>query len=105
MQKKEVIIIDNYAGKELLDILKEVNINIMIYSANMNEILIKRYKQQYNNVELFYNNGFHDRFIIIDKKTIYHCGSSFKDLGKKCFAINKIESDKILNDVLSEIKK
>lgn len=103
--KKEIIIIDNYAGKELLDILKEINVNIVIYSANMNETLIKKYKSQYNNVELVFNNKFHDRFIIIDNKDIYHCGSSFKDLGKKCFAINKIESNKILKDVLDEIKK
>lgn len=103
--KKEIIIIDNYAGKELLDILKEINVNIIIYSANMNEKLIKKYKSQYNNVELVFNNRFHDRFIIIDNKYIYHCGSSFKDLGKKCFAINKIESNKILIDVLDEIRK
>lgn len=102
---KEIIIIDNYAGKELLDILKEINVNIIIYSANMNETLIKKYKSQYNNVELVFNNRFHDRFIIIDNKYIYHCGSSFKDLGKKCFAINKIESNKILNGVLDEIRK
>lgn len=91
--KKEIIIIDNYADKELLDILKVINVNIIIYSANMNETLIKKYKSQYNNVELVFNNKFHDRFIIIDNKDIYHCGSSFKDLGKKCFAINKIESN------------
>lgn len=103
--KKEIIIIDNYAGKELLDILKEISVNIIICSANMNEILIKKYKSQYNNVELMFSDKFHDRFIIIDKKIIYHCGSSFKDLGKKCFAINKIESITILNDVLHEIKK
>ena len=88
----------------MLDILKEIGVNIIIYSANMNEILIKKYKGQYNNVELMFSNKFHDRFIIIDKKNIYHCGSSFKDLGKKCFAINKIESITILNDVLNEIK-
>ncbi len=103
--KKEIIIIDNYAGKELLDILKEIDVKIIIYSANMNETLIKKYKSQYSNVELVFNNKFHDRFIIIDNKDIYHCGSSFKDLGKKCFAINKIESNKILNDVLDEIRK
>lgn len=103
--KKEIIIIDNYAGKELLDILKEINVKIIIYSANMNETLIKKYKSQYSNVKLVFNNKFHDRFIIIDNKDIYHCGSSFKDLGKKCFAINKIESNKILNDVLNEIRK
>ena len=101
--KKEIIIIDNYAGKELLDILKEIDVNIIIYSANMNEMLIKKYRAQYNNVELVFNNKFHDRFIIIDKRFIYHCGSSFKDLGKKCFAINKIESNTILNDILNKI--
>lgn len=36
-------------------------------------------------------NKFHDRFIIIDSKDLYHCGASLKDLGKKCFGINKIE--------------
>ena len=101
--EKEIIIIDNYAGKELLDILKQIDINVIIYSANMNEILIKKYINQYSNVQFFHNNKFHDRFIIIDKKIIYHCGSSFKDLGKKCFAINKIESNTILNEVLNKI--
>lgn len=101
--EKEIITIDNYAGKELLDILKQIDINVIIYSANMNEILIKKYINQYSNVQFFHNNKFHDRFIIIDKKIIYHCGSSFKDLGKKCFAINKIESNTILNEVLNKI--
>ena len=36
------------------------------------------------------SNKYHDRFIIIDD-TFYHCGASLKDLGKKCFAINKIK--------------
>lgn len=76
----EIIIIDNYAGKELLDILKEVNVNITIYSSNLNDTLIKKYKSQYDNVKLIYNNTFHDRFIIVDNTTLYHCGSSFKDL-------------------------
>lgn len=98
--KEEIIIIDNYAGKELLDILKEINVHIKIYSSNMNEILIKKYKAQYYNVKFIYNNTFHDRFIIIDKTSLYHCGSSFKDLGKKCFAINKMENSELLKEIL-----
>ena len=103
--KKELIIIDNYAGKELLDILKEFDLNIKIYSSNMNETLIKKYRKQYNNVEFIFNDKFHDRFIIIDKTNMYHCGSSFKDLGKKCFSINKIMSNEILNDILKKINE
>ncbi len=105
MAKEEVLIIDNYAGKELLDILKEIHVKIKIYSANFNEVLIKKYKSQYNNVEFVCNDKFHDRFIIIDRKVIYHCGSSFKDLGKKCFAINKMEDTDILKSIINEINK
>ena len=60
--------------------------------------------KQYNNVKLIINNNFHDRFIIIDKVTLYHCGASFKDLGKKCFEISKIEDSDILEDLLKRLK-
>lgn len=55
-----------------------------------------KYKEQYENIELVYNNKFHDRFIILDYKILYHSGASFKDLGQKYFSINKIENEEIL---------
>ena len=65
--------------------------------------LEKKYLSQYKNVNFIYNDSFHDRFIIVDNQILYHCGSSFKDLGKKCFAINKIEELSILNNLIKEI--
>lgn len=101
--KKEIIIIDNYAGKELLDILKKIERKIVIVSKNIDEILKKKYESQYNNVTFINNSSFHDRFIIMDRKKLYSCGSSFKDLGKKCFSINKIDDENILNILLNNI--
>ena len=101
--KEEIIIIDNYAGKELLDILKDLNKHITIISKNISDELTKKYLSQYQNITFIHNNSFHDRFIIIDKQTLYHCGSSFKDLGKKCFAINQIEDKKILDNFIKEV--
>jgi len=101
--KKEIIIIDNFAGKELLDILKEISIPITIISNKTNDILINKYGKQYHNVTFIDNKSFHDRFILIDKEILYHSGASFKDLGKKCFAINRIEDKEILNNILKEI--
>jgi len=103
--KTEIIIIDNYAGKELLDMLREIDKRIIIVSGNIDNTLIKKYKSQYNNIEFINNNLFHDRFIIIDKKILYSCGSSFKDLGKKCFAINKIEDQEYLSIIINKINK
>ncbi|MDY5058638.1 MAG: ORF6N domain-containing protein [Bacilli bacterium] len=103
--KKEIIIIDNYAGKKLFDIIKDINIKVKIYTENIDNISKKKYEKQYNNLEIINTNIFHDRFIIIDNKILYHSGASFKDLGKKCFAITKMEDNNILKELLNKLKK
>ena len=99
--KKSIVIIDNYISKELLDVLCKSNKQIIVYTKNIDKIMINKYQSQYNNLTIKINNTFHDRFIIIDDVTLYHCGASFKDLGKKCFAINKIDG----LDMIKDIKK
>ena len=101
--KKEIIIIDNYIDKNLLDILSKTNKKITIITNKYNNYDYTKYKEQYKNVELKINNNFHDRFIIIDRKILYHCGASFKDLGKKCFEISKIQEENLLNSILKNI--
>ena len=103
--KKEIIIIDNYAGKKLFDIIKDINIKVKIYTENIDNISKEKYEKQYNNLEIINTNIFHDRFIIIDNKVLYHSGASFKDLGKKCFAITKIVDNNILEELLNKLKK
>ena len=101
--KEEVIIIDNYAGKELLDIIKDISVDIKIVSSNIDSTLKKKYESQYSNVTFMNNNTFHDRFVIIDRKELYNSGASFKDLGNKCFAITKIEDKEYLETILKNI--
>ena len=99
--KEELIIIDNYANHKVLDLVSKLNVKVIIVSKNMSEELINKYNKQYHNLEIIKNDIFHDRFIIIDKKELYICGSSFKDIGSKCFGINKIEDNRLLNDMLN----
>lgn len=98
-----IIIIDNYAGKELLDILKDINKPITIISKNINETIKNKYLKQYNNITFINNDTFHDRFIIIDNNILFTCGASFKDLGKKCFCLSRIEDKEILNSLLKNL--
>ena len=98
--KEEIIIIDNYIGKELLDILKEINKKIIIISKNIDKTLKDKYESQYDNITFIYNTSFYDRFIILDKNKLYACGASFKDLGKKCFAITKFNDKEYLNKII-----
>ena len=99
----EIIIIDNYDGKELLDVLKKIDRKITIVSKNIDEKLVKKYQKQYHNVTFVNNDSFHDRFIILDKYVLFMCGASFKDLGKKCFCINEMKDKIGLKDILKEI--
>ena len=106
---KKIVIIDNYVDKTILDMLtkkKEKVEVVIITSTNNNKIQnidIKKFNNQYPTLKLGKKDFFHDRFIIIDNQELYHCGASIKDLGKKCFGINKIEDQKYLNEIIKNI--
>ena len=103
--RNEIIIIDNYAGKELLDILRDIDKKIIIVTPNIDEKLKEKYESQYNNVTFIHNEEFHDRFIILDRYRLFSCGSSLKDVGKKCFAINEFDNPLYVDKILEVIKK
>ena len=99
--KSQIIIIDNYAGKELLDLLRTVDKEIIVVSKNIDGILKNKYESQYTNIIFINNDSFHDRFIILDRAKLYSCGASFKDMGKKCFAINEFNDKEYLTKLLN----
>ena len=103
--KKEIIIIDNYANKELLDILRKINKKIIIISKNIDEILMKKYTSQYDNVVFINNNPFHDRYIVLDRKIVYVSGMSLKDVGKKYSYIYKVNEEIFIYELIKRINK
>ena len=102
--KEEIIIIDNYCDKKVLDLISKIGVNVIVISKNINIELIDKYQKQYNNLTIKNNDSIHDRFIIMDKKIGYHLGSSIKDIGKKCSYIDIIE-DEELKLLIEYIKK
>ena len=103
---KEIIIIDNYADKSILDMITNLNVKVTIVTRKFNllkDLDIKKYNKQYHNLKVIYSDKFHDRFVIIDKKVLYHSGASFKDLGNKCFAITKMEDKEYLETIIKNI--
>ena len=84
---------------------KNKNVKVVILTSNksnISKIDIQKFNKEYPVLEISKTNQFHDRFIIIDNKELYHCGASLKDLGKKCFAINKMESIEFINRIETE---
>jgi hypothetical protein len=93
--KKEIILLDNYIDETVLTLFsKNQNIKVTIYTKTITKQLkldLEKYNSQYNNIEIKKFNNSHDRFLVIDKKEVYHIGASLKDLGKKWFAFSKMD--------------
>jgi hypothetical protein len=106
---KSIYLIDNYIDESTLTQLSKKNKNVFVTLLTKNsskqlELDIKKANEQYGNFELKTFNKSHDRFLIIDEKTVYHLGASLKDLGKKWFAFTKMDSYSVEN-ILNSIKK
>ncbi len=102
LAKKELIIIDEYADNTILDIVKRLDVNTTIITKKDNLLTnqdIEKYNKQYSNLKVKYDNTYHDRYFIIDKMIVYHCGTSINRIGYKTFSINLI-SDSDINELI-----
>ena len=96
--EKTIILIDNYIDETVLTLLSKRNkeVKASVFTKKISKQLsldIDKHNTQYDPVEIKEFTKSHDRFLIIDHKTVYHIGASIKDLGKRWFAFSKIELD------------
>ena len=106
LAKNELVIIDSYADKTVLDMIKDLNVKVMLITKENNKLTpldIEKYNKQYNNLEVIYDHTFHVRYIKLDKNEIYHCGASINRIGYKTFGINKINDKEIIESLLNKI--
>lgn len=106
--KKKILIIDNYIDDSILKMLSKKNKDVEVVlltstKSNIQNIDIQKFNKEYPTLKVAKTNKFHDRFIVIDNKELYHCGASIKDLGNKCFGINKIEDSEIIENFINKI--
>ena len=99
--KKEIILIDGYVDLSVLERLsvKQKNVKVKIYThpkAELRQIDVHQFNQQYPTATMDYTQKMHDRFLIIDNKDLYPIGAWLKDLGKQCFAFDKMEDSKTI---------
>ena len=102
---KKILIIDNYIDDSILKMLtkKKEKVEVIILTSEkskMESLDVKKFNKEYPILKISRTNKFHDRFIVIDNKEMYHLGASIKDLGKKCFGINKIEDSEIIKKIM-----
>ena len=102
----KILIIDNYIDDSILKMLtkKKSHTEVVILTSdksNIETLDIKKFNKEYPILKIAKTNKFHDRFIVLDNEEMYHLGASIKDLGKKCFGINKIEDKEIIEKIIN----
>ena len=105
--KEELIIIDRYADKQVLDMIKNLKVKVILVTKKNNllkELDISKYNKQYHNLKVIYSNKYHDRYFIIDKKEIYHSGTSINHAGSKTFSINKWQDKDVIDSFIKNLK-
>ena len=101
----KLTIIDNYIDDSLLKMLTKKKNNVIVTiltsnKSNIQNIDIEKFNKEYPILKVLRTNKFHDRFMIIDDIEMYHLGASIKDLGKKCFGINRMEDKEIIEKII-----
>ena len=106
--KSSLTIIDSYADNVILDMIKRLNISVLLITKS-NGLLtnqdIEKYNKQYHNLTIKYDNTFHDRYFILDNEVLYHCGASINRIGYKTFSITLVGDDSIRKMLIDKINK
>ena len=108
MAKSKLIIIDSYADSNILDIIKELKIDVIIITKenmHLKEKDIINYNKQYNNLKVYYDETFHDRYFILDNKDIYLSGASVNRIGYKTSTIVLLNDKDMCNLLIDKVNK
>lgn len=105
---RSIILIDNYIDDSTLSLFTKCKpkVSVVLCTKTISSKLehdVKKYNAQYAPILLKQFSAAHDRFLILDEKTVYHIGASLKDLGKKWFAFSKLHMNSV--DILDKLKK
>jgi sugar-specific transcriptional regulator TrmB len=106
--KNELIIVDRYTDKSILDIICRLNVKVILITSvktKISKLDIDKYNSTYNNMIIYYDDSFHDRYFILDRDIIYHSGNSINHIGYRKSSIDIIGDDFIKNLIISDIEK
>ena len=106
--KDNLIIIDGYADKTILDIVKRLKVKVKLITKPNNLLTkqdIEKYNKQYHNLEVIFDSTYHDRYFILDDNILYHCGASINRIGYKTFSITQVNDESMLETLLNNIKE
>ena len=110
--KKEICIVDGYVNEKTLSLIQSkgesINVKILTNPKAIDDKLktfVDAFNKQYKNLEIKPSTVFHDRFIIIDGKAVYHFGASLKDAGNNTFIFTQLIDNEMIELAINKFNK
>ena len=103
-----IAVVDPYADAKALDFLSSkggaIPAKIIVSpKAKLTQDDVDAFVLQYGSLVVKNDDTFHDRFIVIDGKSLYHLGTSLNYAGRKTFAISELTDERLVKSVIDRI--
>lgn len=97
---KKIVLVDGYSDEVTLDILsqKKGGVEVLVATSqkmidkHLTSVAVEKFNKQNPTLKVKAVGTFHDRFLILDDKELYHFGASLKDLGRQYCAVTKMDA-------------
>ena len=94
---KNIVLVDPFVDDVTLDILahKKAGVEVLVATQKKHlpgEVAMSKFNKQNPSLIAVATSQFHDRFMILDGKELYHFGASLKDLGRHYCAVSKMDA-------------
>ena len=97
---KKIVLVDGYSDEVTLDILSQKKGGVAVLVAtsqkmidkHLTSVAVEKFNKQNPTLTVKAVVTFHDRFLILDDKELYHFGASLKDLGRQYCAVSKMDA-------------
>lgn len=106
--KEELIIVDRYTDKTVLDMIKNLKCKVKIITgkkSKLSKLDIEKYNKDYDNLSIYYDDTFHDRYFVIDRSIVYHSGNSINHIGFRKSSIDAMNDKNVIRTVIKDIDK
>ena len=106
--KEELIIVDRYTDKTILDMIRNLECKVILITSKKSKLTkldIEKYNGDYNNLTIYYDDTFHDRYFIIDRNKFYHSGNSINHIGYRKSGIDLLHDLSVKNVLINDINK
>ena len=104
----ELIVVDRYTDKTFLDMIRNIDCKVILITGKKSKLTkldIAKYNQDYNNLTVYYDDTFHDRYFVIDNNKVYHSGNSINHIGYRKSGIDVIHDKNVCATVINDIAK